>query len=150
MIVKMVGGAFILTALAVSGCTHGDRTGDDVKEVATAAPPAAPKTTKKVIVSENGDNSKVNQVQGTAAATTADDQSDSATDVELTRKIRRSLTQDSGLSVYAHNVKIITANGHVVLKGPVRSEAEKATVEKRARQYAGADAVTSDLVVTPR
>ena len=61
-----------------------------------------------------------------AAEVTADQQSNSKGDVELTRKIRRSLENDPSLSVIAHNVKIISAAGNVTLSGPVNTAREKA------------------------
>lgn len=64
-----------------------------------------------------------------------------------TRDIRRSIVQDKSLSTYAHNVKIISQNGMVTLKGPVRSEEEKAAVESKAAEIAGKDKVTSQLEV---
>jgi hyperosmotically inducible protein len=68
----------------------------------------------------------------------------------MTRKIRRALTQDQSLSTYAQNVKIITQNGMVTLKGPVRSEEEKKTVETKATEVAGENNVTSNLDVKPK
>jgi osmotically-inducible protein OsmY len=54
---------------------------------------------------------------------------------------------DKSLSTYAHNVKIITQDGQVTLKGPVRSESEKQTIETKATEVAGANKVTNDLNV---
>jgi hypothetical protein len=92
-----------------------------------------------------GDNSKRNA----AIDVDAFDQGSSDGDVETTRAIREAVVDDGSLSTYAHNVKIITRDGHVVLKGPVRSAVEKQRVEQYARDIAGATAVTSALVVTP-
>ena len=64
-------------------------------------------------------------------ANRADQQSNSSSDVELTRKIRRALTQDKSLSTYAHNVKIITRDGVVELKGLSGREPEKDAVEAK-------------------
>jgi len=57
---------------------------------------------------------------------------------------------DKSLSTYAHNVKIITQNGQVTLKGPVRSEGEKQAIETKATEVAGANKVTNDLNVKPQ
>jgi osmotically-inducible protein OsmY len=43
-------------------------------------------------------------------------------DRAITKQIRMAIHDDNSLSTYAHNVKIITQNGKVTLKGPVRSE----------------------------
>jgi hyperosmotically inducible periplasmic protein len=78
---------------------------------------------------------------------TADQQKENDADQELTRKIRRSLTQDKTLSSYAHNVKVITQGGQVTLKGPVRSEDEKRVVESKATEVAGAGHVSNEMSV---
>jgi len=93
------------------------------------------------------DNTKKNLPTNHHDANRADQQSNSSTDVELTRKIRQSLTQDKSLSTYAHNVKIITRNGVVELKGPVRSQSEKEAVEAKATEIAGSSKVKNELTV---
>lgn len=81
-------------------------------------------------------------------STTADQQSANKSDTEITRDIRRSITSDKSLSGYAHNIKIITQNGAVTLKGPVRSDEEKQTVASKAAEVVGgADKVTNELTV---
>jgi hyperosmotically inducible periplasmic protein len=96
------------------------------------------------------DNTKVNQRDRNTSEPTADRQRNAKSDREMTRKIRQALTQDKSLSTYAHNVKIITQNGMVTLKGPVRSGEEKKAVEAKATEIAGDNKVTSNLDVTPK
>jgi hyperosmotically inducible protein len=96
---------------------------------------------------ETTDNTKKNLPTNHHDANRADQQSNSSSDVELTRKIRQSLTQDKSLSTYAHNVKIITRNGVVELKGPVRSQSEKDAVEAKATEVAGTSKVKNELTV---
>lgn len=91
------------------------------------------------------DNTKVNQRDKDKAQPTAGQQKENQPDREIARKIRRSIVQDKTLSSYAHNVKVIAQNGMVTLKGPVRSDEEKAAVEAKAAEIAGADEVTSQL-----
>jgi osmotically-inducible protein OsmY len=93
------------------------------------------------------DNTKTNLPTNHHDANRGDQQSNSSSDVELTRKIRRALTQDKSLSTYAHNVKIITRDGVVELKGPVRSQLEKDEVEAKATGIAGASKVKNELTV---
>jgi hyperosmotically inducible periplasmic protein len=93
------------------------------------------------------DNTKVNERDRSAAEATADQQKENRPDRDITRDIRRSVVQDKSLSSYAHNVKIISQNGMVTLKGPVRSEEEKAAIESKAAAVAGKDKVTSQLEV---
>ncbi len=94
------------------------------------------------------DNTKVNERDRSKAEATADQQKEDTSDRELARQIRRALVKDNALSTYAHNVKVIVQNGAVTLKGPVRSDEEKRTVEAKAAEVAGgSDKVTSELQV---
>lgn len=66
----------------------------------------------------------------------------------ITKKIRESLIADKSLSMYGHNVKIITRNGAVTLKGPVHSEEEKQRIASKAEEVVGsADKVNDRLTV---
>jgi hyperosmotically inducible periplasmic protein len=93
------------------------------------------------------DNSGVNVRDRDDAAVTAGQQSNMKSDVELTRRIRRAVVKDSSLSLMAHNVKIISANGSVTLRGPVKTEAEKDAIGGKAQAIAGADRVNNLLEV---
>jgi osmotically-inducible protein OsmY len=68
-------------------------------------------------------------------------------DRDMMRHIRRDIVRDKSLSTYGHNVKIIANNGKVTLRGPVRSEEEKHTIEEHARKYAGDGNVTNEVTV---
>ena len=96
------------------------------------------------------DNTKQNTRDRNASEPTADNQKDNQTDRKLTQEIRRAIVKDKTLSTYAHNVKIVTQGGMVTLKGPVRSEEEKQSVEAKAKQIAGDDKVNSELRVKPK
>ena len=78
---------------------------------------------------------------------TAGEQSNAKGDVELTRRIRRAVEKDNSLSMTAHNVKIVTANGAVTLRGPVDSEQEKIAIGRKATAIAGANNVDNQLEV---
>ncbi|MGI8988261.1 MAG: BON domain-containing protein [Bryobacteraceae bacterium] len=93
------------------------------------------------------DNTKVNKRDRKPSAVTADQQKMNSGDRDITRKIRRAVYADKSLSTYAHNVKIVTENGMVTLKGPVRSEDEKKTIEAKATEVAGSGKVTNNLSV---
>ena len=80
---------------------------------------------------------------------TADDQSNTKSDRKTTAAIRKSIVKDDSLSIYAHNVKVITREGRVTLRGPVRSAAEKATVAAKAEKIVGAGAVDDQMTVEP-
>jgi len=100
--------------------------------VAQASPQSAP------------DNSQQNQNH----AKTADSQPNTAADRATTAKVRKAIMEDKGLSTYAHNVKIITMNGQITLKGPVKSEEEKQTIASKAAEVAGSpDKVNNQLSI---
>ncbi|HXT74804.1 MAG TPA: BON domain-containing protein [Candidatus Eisenbacteria bacterium] len=92
------------------------------------------------------DNTKTNKDK---SSPTADQQKMNPADRELTKKIRASINSDKTLSTYAHNVKIISQDGKVTLRGPVRSEDEKAAIESKASAIAGPNSVTNMLDVAP-
>lgn len=96
------------------------------------------------------DNTKRNQRDRGDATVTAQKQGNSAGDREITRKIRKSLVSNAGLSTYAKNVKIITLDGKVTLRGPVNSEEEKAKVASAAALVAGSENVTNELEIATK
>ncbi len=81
---------------------------------------------------------------------TADQQKSNKADRELTQKIRESVVADKSLSMSAHNVKIISRNGTVTLRGKVKSDEEKKAIEAKATETAGAGNVTSELTVSSK
>ena len=96
------------------------------------------------------DNTKVNKRDKNSGEATADKQKMNASDRELTAKIRKSVMADKALSTYAHNVKIISQDGMVTLKGPVRSDEEvKSIVSKTVQIVGSADKVTNQMAVKP-
>jgi len=96
------------------------------------------------------DNTTVNQRDRNSASPTADQQKENQPDRQVTQQIRRAIVTAKSLSTYGHNVKIITQDGMVTLKGPVRSDDEKQAIEAKAKQIAGADKVTDELEVAPK
>jgi osmotically-inducible protein OsmY len=99
--------------------------------VASYAPAQAP---------DNSANNKQHDV-------TADQQSSAASDRAITQKIRKALIADKSLSTSAHNVKIITVNGAVTLKGPVNSDEEKQQIASKAAEVVDAGKVDNQLTV---
>ena len=73
-----------------------------------------------------------------------------AADRALTAKIRKAVMADKNLSTYAHNVKIISQNGTVTLKGPVHSDDEVKSIMAKATELAGSpDKVVNQMSVKP-
>lgn len=93
------------------------------------------------------DNSEMNRRERSKQELSADSQSNTKTDLEITRAIRQSLTRDSNLSTYGHNVKIITQDGKVTLKGPIRSDEERLIITEKAKKVAGPKNVQDQLEV---
>ena len=72
------------------------------------------------------------------------------TDRLATANVRKAIIADKDLSTYAHNVKIISQNGTVTLKGPVHSDEELKTIVSKATDEAGSsDKVVNQLTVKP-
>jgi len=83
------------------------------------------------------DNTRVNERDRSSAALTPMDQGGSASDRAITQQIRKDLMKDKSLSFTAKNVKVITIDGKVTLRGPVKSEAERSAIEAAARRATG-------------
>ncbi len=91
-------------------------------------------------------NTGVNVRDRDSTAKTPLDQNENKADIEITAEIRKRVVETK-MSVNAHNVKIITQNGMVTLRGPVKTEEEKRTIEQIALTAAGTDKVDNQLEV---
>ena len=94
----------------------------------------------------NADNTGKNTRDRSEESKTATDQSNNPSDIKMTGDIRKMVVKDDSLSMMAKNVKIITIDGVVTLRGPVETEKEKAAIEKHAKQ-AGAKTITNELEI---
>lgn len=94
------------------------------------------------------DNSGRNARDRDGATKTSGDQSENEADRALTQRIRQAITSDDALSTNGQNVKIITSDGKVTLRGPVKSAKEKADIAAKATQIAGVKQVDNQLEVT--
>ena len=93
------------------------------------------------------DDSEQNQRDRDHQNLTPLDQSNKPADLEMTRNIRRALVKDDQLSTEAKNIKIITVNGAVTLRGPVKTDQEKAAIMEKAAQVAGDTNIHGQLQV---
>ena len=125
-----------LAILSVAGC-------EEKKATTTNSAPGAPTNT-----AVKRDNTEVNVRDRSEVAKTPIDQNENQKDIDVTANIRKRVV-DTQMSVNAQNVKIITQDGKVTLRGPVKSEDEKAQVEKFAREVAGPANVDNQLEVQP-
>jgi hyperosmotically inducible periplasmic protein len=126
---KIISLLFLISAVIVgAGCSR-DR--------------EAPKTTAAV----EADNTGRNVRDRNDATKTAEDQSENEADRTITQNIRKTINSDDSLSTNAKNVKIITNDGIVTLRGPVKSEKEKVDIEAKAKQVSGVKRVDNQLEI---
>src|SRR5690349_11342594 len=112
-------GMFLVGMLALCGC---DR---------PVAPPATTGSPPK-------DNTAINERDQSPVAKTPIDQDENAADVAITADIRKQVVAQPNFSVNAQNVKIITSQGKVTLRGPVTTQQERDAIATIAQQVAGA------------
>ena len=93
------------------------------------------------------DNTAINERDRSRETQTSGDQSNSSADLKITQAIRQALMKDSELSTTAKNVKIITNNGQVTLRGPVKTAQEKAKIDQLAKSAAGGAKIDDQLEV---
>jgi osmotically-inducible protein OsmY len=98
-------------------------------------------------VKTNPDNTAINKRDRSSEANTSGDQSNSSADLKVTQDIRRALMKDSELSMTAKNIKIVTADGQVTLRGPVNTAQEKTKIAQIAKSAAGGAQVVDQLDV---
>jgi osmotically-inducible protein OsmY len=75
------------------------------------------------------------------------DQSENEADRQISANVRKAVVADDSLSMNAHNVKIVTSNGTVTLRGPVKTAREKEIIEATAKQVSGVHNVDNQLEV---
>ena len=94
------------------------------------------------------DNTAINERDRSGDAKTSGDQSNSSADLKITQAIRQALMKEPSLSTTAKNIKVITADGHVTVRGPVTTTQEKAKIDQLARSAAGGAQIDDQLEVT--
>jgi hyperosmotically inducible periplasmic protein len=93
------------------------------------------------------DNTAINERDRSNDTQTSGDQSNSSADLKITQAIRQALMKDGELSTSAKNIKVITENGQVTLRGPVKTAQEKARVDQLAKSAAGGAPIVDQLDV---
>jgi hyperosmotically inducible protein len=96
---------------------------------------------------EKPDNTGINERDRSGETKTSGDQSNSSADLKTTQAIRQALMKDGELSTTAKNIKVITANGHVTLRGPVKTAQEKSKIDQLAKSAAGGAQIDNQLDV---
>ena len=120
-----------IAAVGTAGCGDEPNQGNQASTPSATAP----------------DNTARNQRDRGDATKTAGDQAENEVDRTITQQVRQAITSDDTLSTDAKNVKIITNDGTVTLRGPVKSEQEKTKIEAKAKQVAGVKQVENQLEV---
>ena len=95
----------------------------------------------------DADNTRVNKGDSGSSALTPMDQGGAASDRKITQMIRKAVVGDHSLSFTAKNVKIITQGGKVTLRGAVKTDQERASIEAAARKYAADGQVDNQIEV---
>jgi hyperosmotically inducible protein len=93
------------------------------------------------------DNTAINERDRSGENQTSVDQSNNSADLKITQAIRQALMKDSKLSMTAKNIKVITNNGRVTLRGPVKTAQEKTKIDQLARSAAGGAKIDDQLDV---
>ena len=91
------------------------------------------------------ENTEINVRDKDNTTLTPEDQKETESDIKITADIRQAIIKNKSLSVNAQNVKIITRNGVVTLRGPVASEAESMKLQKIAKKTRGVVRVDNQL-----
>lgn len=97
-------------------------------------------------VAADRDNTEINQRDSDGRTVLPADQYENQSDVNITAEIRR-IILDEEMSINADNVKIITQDGRVTLRGPVASSRELRRIEEIALEVAGVRDVENLLEV---
>jgi len=158
--------AMTVCALLLAGCnreTSTDQGGTSQQSVtgtrreSTSAPTATAPSERPADLStpntdtnataKPADNTGRNVRDRSDATVTPGDQSEAKSDVETTRQIRQALNQTDQLSTSAKNIKIITANGKVTLRGPVKSAAEQQQILDKIKAIPGVSSVDNQLEI---
>ncbi len=121
----------LILAFLVVGCTKNDLSKND-----------QPSQTATVEADNSGRN-----VRGRNATKTSGDQFESEADRTISQNIRQAIVADQSVSTNGKNVKIITVDGAVTLRGPVRGEKEKTNIGAKAQQIAGVRTVDNQLEI---
>lgn len=124
-------------ALAAAGCDRGEAASTGKEQ--TAANVEAAKMP--------ADNTKKNERDRENPTLTPTDQGENEVDRTITQNVRQGVMKNDSLSTTAKNVKIITVDGVVTLRGPVKSDKEKTEIAALAQQVQGVKRVDNQLEI---
>jgi hyperosmotically inducible periplasmic protein len=128
--------SILILGITALGCDQDKQKGPDTR-VEANQPAASPNAA--------ADNTDKNERDRSGAALTSGDQGGSEADRTVTQQGRQGVVADDSLSTTGKNVKIITVDGVVTLRGPVKTPAEKATIASIAQRVSGVKSVDNQL-----
>lgn len=142
----------MIAAMAAFACDRSERTGSEDTDLRTEVSPAerSPADDRKEDEPVAADNTEKNERDREEMALTPGDQGESEQDRTITQQVRKGIVGRDDLSTTAENVKIITVDGVVTLRGPVNSAQERSTIASVAQGVEGVKRVDNHLEVASR
>ena len=134
---KLAVGTIVVPFALLAACSSENRADGraDTPQVSANAPTA------------DADNSARNERDRSDSTLTPLDQGGSEADRDVTQLVRQRIVDEDGFSVNAQNVKIITQDGVVTLRGPVATSEEKAQIAAITASANGVKRVDNQLEV---
>jgi hyperosmotically inducible periplasmic protein len=124
----------LLLGIVAAACNRGD-------SADTATGSGAARTTSNV----PADNTDKNERDRNGPTLTPGDQGGNEADRTVTQQVRQGVMGNDALSVTGKNVKIITVDGVVTLRGPVKTAQERTTIASIAQGVSGVKRVDNQL-----
>jgi osmotically-inducible protein OsmY len=96
------------------------------------------------------DNTAKNERDQRGSELTPGDQPENAADRTITQQVRQGVVKGDDISLAGKNVKIITIDGVVTLRGPVGTAKEKSDIATVAKQVEGVKRVDNQLEIATK
>lgn len=96
------------------------------------------------------ENTGVNNRDRSSQDWTADEQGQSKSDLKITQDVRKAVLDQGSVSMYAKNIKLITKDGMVTLKGTVTSVEERIMIENIASKVSGVNGIQNEIKVVSK
>jgi osmotically-inducible protein OsmY len=143
---RILGLVLFVPLVAALGCTETGNPNQTADDAVTPASNGAADNANGAAPND-ADNTGRNVRDRDPQTRTPFDQQENAADLKITQEIRQAVSDDDSLSTDAQNVKIMTANGRVTLRGPVKSAAEREKIVQAATRAAGEGNVDDQIEV---
>jgi osmotically-inducible protein OsmY len=130
-----------IVLIAALGATACERPADNRTENKTSS------VTGSLAAAPAATNTAKNERDRDPALLTPEDQGGSELDRGVTQRIRQGVVKDDALSITGKNIKIITREGVVTLRGPVKTAEEKAQIAAIATKTDGVKRVENQLEI---